>query len=108
VQRRSFVSVALLAAAGWPAAAAAAPDLELGRYLATECMTCHRSAGQPTTGAAGGAIPKIHGMAEPTFIEVVKAYRAKQLPNAVMQTVAARLKDDEIEALAAFFARAQP
>jgi cytochrome c553 len=82
--------------------------MELGRYLATECMTCHRKAAPATAGSAAGAIPNIYGMAEQSFIEVVRAYRAKQLANPVMQTVAARLKDDEIEALAAFFARAKP
>jgi cytochrome c553 len=35
---------------------------------------------------------------------LLKAYRDKQLPNPVMQTVAGRLKDDEIDALAHFFA----
>jgi cytochrome c len=73
-------------------------DLELGRYLATECLTCHRVA------TAGGAIPNIFGMAEPRFIALVKAYRDKQLPNPVMQSIASRLKDDEIEALAHYFA----
>lgn len=72
-------------------------DLEFGRYLATECLTCHRSA------TAGGAIPNIFGMAEPRFIVLIKAYRDKQLPNPVMQSVAGRLKDDEIDALAHYF-----
>ena len=35
---------------------------------------------------------------------LVKAYRDKQLPSEVMQTIAGRLKDDEIEALAHYFA----
>jgi cytochrome c len=73
------------------------PDLEFGRYLATECVTCHRS---PT---AGGAIPNIFGMAPPRFTTLIKAYRDKQLPNPVMQNIAGRLKDDEIEALAHYF-----
>lgn len=89
----------LAAAAAAASPVCAAPDIELGRYLATECLTCHRTA------TATSAIPNIFGMAEPTFAEVVKAYRARQLPNQVMQTIAARLKDDEIEALAAYFAR---
>ena len=75
------------------------PDIELGRYLASECMTCHRSATTTNT------IPNIFGIAEDVFTQVMNAYRAKQLPNPVMQNIAGRLKDDEIEALAAFFAR---
>jgi cytochrome c len=72
-------------------------DVEFGRYLATECLTCHRSA------TAGSAIPNIFGMAEPRFRVLIKAYRDKQLPNQVMQSVAGRLKDDEIDALAHYF-----
>jgi cytochrome c len=72
-------------------------DLEFGRYLATECVTCHRS----TT--PGGAIPNIFGMAEPRFRTLIKAYREKELPNPIMQSVASRLKDDDIDALAHYF-----
>ena len=79
--------------------APATPDLELGRYLSRECVTCHRGA------TATRAIPNIFGMTEKTFAEVIRAYRDKRLQNAVMQNIAERLKDDEIEALAAYFAR---
>jgi cytochrome c len=73
-------------------------DLEFGRYLAAECLTCHRSA------TTDGAIPNIFGLQEATFAALLKAYRDKKRPNPVMQTVAGRLKDDEIDALAHFFA----
>jgi cytochrome c553 len=80
-------------------AASAAPDIELGRYLSSECITCHRG------GTAKSAIPNIYGLEEKSFVEVIKAYRDKRLNNAVMQNIAGRLKDEEIEALAAYFAR---
>jgi cytochrome c553 len=80
-------------------AATAAPDIELGRHLSSECVTCHRSSSAKST------IPNIYGLAETTFVEVIKAYREKRLDNAVMQNIASRLKDEEIEALAAYFAR---
>jgi cytochrome c len=83
---------AVLAAAGGHAA-----DVELGRYLATECMTCHGAS------RADSRIPNIFGKPETVLGEMLKAYRAKRLPNEVMQTVAGRLKDDEIDALAAYF-----
>ena len=91
----SCASVVLIASSG--ASLAQKADLEFGRYLATECLTCHRSA------TAGVAIPNIFGMAETRFIVLIKAYRDKQLPNPVMQSVASRLKDDEIDALAHYF-----
>ena len=77
----------------------AAADFELGRYLSSECVTCHRGA------SAQGAIPNIYGLAEPTFAEVLKAYREKKLSNEVMQNVAGRLSDEDIAALATYFAR---
>ena len=104
--RRAAFSAAVLAVGELLAAStatSAAPDIELGRYLATQCVTCHRP-GAPNP-AGGGAIPNIFGMAEPRFATLVKAYRAKQLPNQVMQNAVGNLKDDEIEALAAYFAR---
>lgn len=76
-----------------------ASDLEFGRYLSSECMTCH---GQ----ARADAIPNIFGMAQPVFTDAVKAYRDKRRANQVMQTVASRLSDEEIAALAAYFATA--
>lgn len=93
-----MVAAAVLAAACVTPVAAA--DVEFGRYLSSECMTCH---GQAKT---GDTIPNIFGMAESTFVEVVNAYRDKRLENQVMQTIAGRLSDEEIAALAAFFATA--
>lgn len=77
---------------------AAGADMELGRYLAAECMTCHRSANATST------IPVIFGLTEMHVIEVMKAYRNKSLPNPVMQNIAGRLTDEEIAALALYFA----
>jgi cytochrome c len=86
----------------WSGPTLAAPDVELGRYLSRECVTCHRSA------TATSTIPNIFGMAENRFADVVKAYREKRLGNDVMQNIAGRLRDEEIEALAAYFARTKP
>lgn len=97
MSRRIAAAAVLAAAFGTPATAA---DVELGRYLSSECMTCHGQA------RAGDTIPDIFGMAESTFVEVVDAYRDKRLENQVMQTIAGRLSDEEIAALAAFFATA--
>ena len=79
------------------ASGAIAADVELGRYLATECVACHRAS------AADAAIPNIFGRPETLLADRLKAYRDKRLGNEVMQTVAGRLKDDEIAALAAYF-----
>lgn len=88
-------------ALGLWASSAPAADVEYGRYLSSECMTCHGTSKSDST------IPNIHDLDERHFVEVVKAYRAKTLPNPVMQNIAARLGDTEIAALAAYFATAK-
>jgi cytochrome c len=93
VSARVAAAVAIMSAGS-----AAAADLELGRHLATECMACHRAA------AADGTIPNIFGMDEASFAEILKAYRDKRRPNPVMQNIASRLTDEEIAALARYFA----
>lgn len=95
VKPRMRSLIMILSVAATPARAA--PDIALGRYLSGECVTCHRTATATTT------IPNIFGMAATTMTEAIKAYRDKRLDNAVMQGIAGRLKDEEIEALAAYF-----
>ena len=83
------------------ASSAQGADAELGRYLSSECTTCHGAAKSDST------IPIIYGLGTAHFVEVIKAYRAKTLPNPVMQSITARLGDEEIAALAAYYATAK-
>lgn len=71
-------------------------DVEYGEYLSSECVTCHRA-------GSHGQIPSINGMHEEGFIHVMELYRSKELENPTMQTVAKRLTDEDIAALAAYF-----
>jgi len=73
-------------------------DREFGEYLATECTTCHQR-----DGSASG-IPSITHWPEERFVVAMHAYRQGLRPNQVMQTVAKRLDDEEIAALAHYFA----
>ena len=73
-------------------------DRELGQYLSSECVTCHQ-----ITGRATGGVPPIVAWPEDQFIAVLNSYKTKDRDNAVMQAIAARLSDDDIEALAAYF-----
>jgi cytochrome c len=73
-------------------------DFEYGEYLAAECTTCHRRDG------GDDGIPAITGWPESGFVAVMHAYRARVRPNVTMQTISARLGDEEIAALAAYFA----
>jgi cytochrome c len=75
-----------------------AADLEYGRYLAAECVTCHQ-----VSGAMEG-IPAIVGWPEPDFVAAMEAYKAGYRDHDLMRTIAARYGTDEIAALAAYFA----
>ncbi|MEZ5716644.1 MAG: c-type cytochrome [Paracoccaceae bacterium] len=78
--------------------ARAGGDLELGAWLAGECITCHRD------GAAERGIPPIAGWPEEAFAAEMRAYRSGGRLHALMQMLAGRLSDEEIAALAAWFA----
>lgn len=73
-------------------------DPEYGEYLSSECVTCHRADG----GDEG--IPSITGWVIEDFVTALHAYRSKHRDNPAMQLVAARLSDEEIAGLAAYFA----
>jgi cytochrome c553 len=77
-------------------------DADWGEYLAAECLVCHRM------GAKDAAIPEIARMPEPEFLVAMYAYRAKLRADPGMQLLAGRLSDDEILALAAYFAQLPP
>jgi cytochrome c len=77
---------------------ASAGDVELGKYLSEECVTCHQASGTATAG-----VPPIAGLPEDQFVALMNAYKNKQRDNPVMQTVAGRLSADDIAALASYF-----
>ncbi len=82
--------------------AVAAGDAEFGQYLSSQCTTCHQLSGK-TDG-----IPAIVGWDEETFIAVMQAYRSKELANPAMQNIAGTLSDEDMAALAAYFATIKP
>jgi cytochrome c len=98
MQKWREVSLALAALPMLGEASAFARDRELGQYLSTECLTCHRPSGQ-----AVGGVPQIFGWPEDQFIAVMHAYKHAHRDNPVMQTIAGRLGEEEIAALAAYF-----
>ncbi len=72
-------------------------DVAYGEYLSSECVGCHQLSGQT------GGVPSITGWPTGPFIVAMFDYRAKDRDNVTMQTLAARLSDEEIAALAAYF-----
>ena len=73
-------------------------DLEYGEYLSSECMTCHQSSGQDM------AIPTITNKPAHELVTALFAYREGYRENQAMQLIAKRLTDEEIAALAHYFA----
>ncbi|MDH3265149.1 MAG: c-type cytochrome [Paracoccaceae bacterium] len=73
-------------------------DPAYGEYLAGECTTCHQA-----SGAADG-IPGVTGWPEEDFVLALHAYKDRIRPHPVMQMIAGRLGNEEIAALAAYFA----
>ena len=72
-------------------------DAEYGEYLSSECTTCHQASGSDK------GIPSIIGWDIELFVTAMHAYRAKHRRHPVMEMVTARLGDEEIAALAAYF-----
>ncbi|MEQ9261318.1 MAG: c-type cytochrome [Roseovarius sp.] len=73
-------------------------DPEYGAYLSSECTTCHQADG------GDHGIPSIVFWPKQDFVVAMHAYKNKQRNHPVMQMVAGRLGDEEIAALAAYFA----
>ena len=72
-------------------------DIEYGEFLSSECTTCHQRSGDHA------GIPGIVGWPDEDFVVAMHAYRQELRPHQVMQSVAQRLGDEEIAALAAYF-----
>ena len=72
-------------------------DRALGEYLSSECVTCHQLSGKYQ------GIPPIIGWPEANFVEIMNEYRAKRRSNPVMETIAGKLSNEELAALAAYF-----
>ena len=102
--RRVLLRVAGCCVAGysWIASPLAHADeartMALGRHLSRECNACHRLDG------VDNGIPSITGWPRDDFVATMEFYRNGARPNAAMVSVAQSLADDEIAALAAYYA----
>jgi cytochrome c len=76
-------------------------DLAYGEYLASDCQTCHRSDN------SNQGIPGINGREIIEIVYALHEYKNKYRKNQVMQMMAGGLGDDEIAALASYFASLQ-
>ena len=73
-------------------------QLEYGEYLSSQCSTCHRLE------AFEGGIPPLGYLPRDYFVIAMKEYKSGRRLNPAMVSVANSLSDEEIEALAAYYA----
>lgn len=71
-----------------------------GEMLGNTCAGCHGTHGNSN----GPATPSIAGIASEYFIDGMKAYREGTRPSTVMTRIAKGYTDEEIEAMAKYFA----
>ena len=77
-------------------------DPEYGEYLPGECVTCHQQSGR------ADGIPSIIGLPKDYFSKSIFEYRANIRSNEVMKVRVQNLSNEEIAALAAYYAQLEP
>lgn len=98
--RTATIILAGLCAGGSPFQSAVADDLyDLGEYLSGDCTACHQLQGESE------GIPPIIGWDAESFVMVMQAYKEGERNNTLMQTVARRFSDEDLQALAVFFGK---
>jgi cytochrome c553 len=79
-------------------------SMPTGKMLGDNCSACHGTLGREF----GEAMPPLAGMSKQSFIHIMKAYRDNRSPSIVMHDVAYVYTDEEIEAMADYFAAQEP
>ena len=94
------LGAAVLAAGLLLAGGAARGDelFEYGEYLSSQCSTCHR------LDAFEGGIPPLGHLPKDYFIIAMREYKSGRRDNPAMVSVANALTDEEIKALATYYA----
>ncbi|WP_099864134.1 c-type cytochrome [Pararhizobium haloflavum] len=71
-----------------------------GEYLSSQCTACH--------GRSESQIPVIRGLPAEYFVEALHEYQTGKRDNDVMKSQVGSLSEEEIAALAAYFANQEP
>jgi sulfide dehydrogenase cytochrome subunit len=80
-----------------------AQDTNLGRNLAATCASCHGTNGQ----VRGDTVKPLAGVAADKIVAMINDFKSGAQPATIMHQIAKGYSDDQIRAIAAFFA-AQP
>ncbi|HTP73364.1 MAG TPA: c-type cytochrome [Burkholderiaceae bacterium] len=85
------------------ATGAQAQDANLGRNLAATCSNCHGTNGH----ARGDLIKPLAGVPADKIVAAFNDFKSGAVPATIMQQIARGFSDDQVRAIAAYFA-AQP
>ena len=98
-----FRKILIVVTTGWLAAAGnaqAAGDVAAGKTKAiATCKSCHGEKGE---GVAKN--PALTGKTEADMVQSMKDYKSGAKPNAIMKALMAKMSDQEIENVAAYYA----
>ena len=95
---RTLLAALLLASAA-PLAHAQDAGAMLGRNLAATCANCHG-----TNGVSKGEVASLAGLPADRIVATMAAFKSGTLPATVMHQIAKGYTDDQIKAMAAYFA----
>lgn len=85
------------------AAGAQSPDPNFARNIAAGCANCHG-----TNGVSKGGMPSLAGQPQAELVRKMQEYKAGKLPGTIMPQLAKGYSDQEIEAMAGWFASRKP
>ncbi len=75
------------------------PDTKAGAYLAANCANCHG-----TTGTSQGAMPSLAGREAAYIIDQMRQFRDGKRTATIMHQLSKGYSDEQIAAIAAYFA----
>lgn len=97
----TFARATLMAAAALVplSVQAQAPDPNLGRNVAANCANCHG-----TNGRSVGGMPALAGQPRDYLVRTMREFRDGKRPATIMHQLAKGYTEEQIEAVAAYFA----
>jgi cytochrome c553 len=92
-------SVATISLAALAAAASAHAQAPAARDIASTCANCHG-----TNGASRGVVPSLAGQSKADLAAKMLEFKQNRRPGTIMPQLAKGFTDDQIDAVAAYFA----
>lgn len=90
----------MLVIGGLALGSSASAEMPSGQMLGNTCAGCHGTHGNTN----GPATPSIAGIMSEYFIDSMMAYKSGERPSTIMTRIAKGYSDEEIEAMAKYFA----